>query len=351
MLQHNASERDAQSGVLRKHNLQDVAPAVSKPYRVLITDRAWPDSSIEREILANVGAEVVEAPDGEEATLIDLARDANAIGTCWAHVTEGVIQSAARCHIVARFGIGLDNIDVETATKLGIPVTNVPDYCVSEVSDHALALILACARNIAFFHARTKAGEYRLAAARPMKRLAGATLGLVGFGRIARALFPKARAIGLNVLAFSPHADDRGTGCRMVSLDELLAESDFVSLHLPLTDSTHHLFADREFQQMRPTAYLINTARGGLIDQAALERALESGRIAGAALDVFDPEPPDLSQPLFWDERVIVTPHSAFVSAESLHELRTRASRQIAEALQGGRPENVVNPQVYDRVT
>jgi D-3-phosphoglycerate dehydrogenase / 2-oxoglutarate reductase len=322
---------------------------MSRQFRVLITDRAWPDCAIEREILGRVGAEVVESPNGDEATLVALARDVDAIGTCWAPVTEKVIRSSPRCRLVARFGIGLDNISVETATELGIPVSNVPDYCVSEVSDHALALILACARNIAFFHARTKSGEYRLGAAPIMKRLAGATLGLVGFGRIARALLPKARAIGFHVVAHSQHADDRGTGCPMLSLDDLLVRSDFVSLHVPLTDSTHHLMGDRQFQRMKPTAFLVNTSRGGLIDQAALGRAILSGRLAGAGLDVFEPEPPDLSQPLFRDERVIVTPHAAFTSAESLQDLRTRAAHQLAEALQGRRPENVVNPQVYDR--
>jgi D-3-phosphoglycerate dehydrogenase len=322
---------------------------MSREFRVLMTDRAWPDCSIEREILSRVGAELVEAPNGEEATLIALARESDAIGTNWAHVTEIVIRAVPRCRIVARFGIGLDNICVKTATELGIPVTNVPDYCVSEVSDHALALILACARNIAFFHLRTKAGEYDLSAGPPMRRLKGATLGLVGFGRIAQALFPKARAIGFNVIAHSTHFDNHGTGCPMVPLDELLRRSDFISLHAPLTDATHGLFGEAQFEQMKPTTFLINTSRGGLIDHAALWRAISSGRLAGAGLDVFDPEPPDLSHPLFRDERVIVTPHAAFTSEESLQDLRTRAAHQIAEALQGRRPENVINPEVYDR--
>lgn len=321
------------------------------PFRVLITDRAWPDCRVEREILGAIGAEVIEAPNGGEATLTELARDADAIGTCWANVTEAVIRAAPRCRIVSRLGIGLDNISVATATELCIPVTNVPDYCVSEVSDHALALILACGRNIAFFHLRTKAGEYRLAAARPVKRLAGATLGIVGFGHTGQALAPKARAIGLRIVVYSRSSDDRGTGCAMRTLDELLTESDFVSLHLPLTETTHGLLGARQFERMKPSAYVVNTSRGGLIDHAALWQAISSGQIAGAALDVFDPEPPDLSQPLFRDERVIVTPHSAFLSEESLRELRARAAHQIAQALQGVRPENVVNPQVYDRTT
>ncbi len=322
---------------------------MSREFRVLITDRAWPDCSIERRILDPVGARLVEAPNGDETTLVELARECDAIGTNWAQVTEKVLRAVPRCRIVARFGIGLDNICVKTATELGIPVTNVPDYCVSEVSDHALALILACARNVAFFDRRTKAGEYKLSAGAPMRRLEGATLGLVGFGRIAQALWSKAQAIGFDVIAHSQHSESHGTGCPMVPLDELLSRSDFISLHAPLTDSTRHLFDDQKFEQMKPTAFLINTSRGGLIDHAALWRAISSGRLAGAGLDVFDPEPPDLSLPLFRDERVIVTPHAAFTSEESLQDLRTRAARQIAEALQGRRPENVINPEAYAR--
>jgi D-3-phosphoglycerate dehydrogenase / 2-oxoglutarate reductase len=324
---------------------------MSPPFRVLITDRAWPDCSIERDVLKSVGAEVVEAPRTDEQTLISLARDADAIGTNWAPVTANVIRAATRCKTVARFGIGLDNISVPTATGLGIPVTNVPDYCVSEVSDHALALLLAAARNVAFFHTRTKAGEYQLSAGAPMRRLSEMTLGLIGFGHIARALFPKARALGMTVIANTRQLDDCGTGCTMVPLDELLVRSDFVSLHAPLTDSTHHMISGPQLARMKSTAWLINTSRGGLIDNAALEAALAAGRIGGAALDVFEPEPPDLSDALYKNERVIVTPHAAFVSAESLHELRLRASRQIADALEGKRPANVVNPEVYARTT
>jgi D-3-phosphoglycerate dehydrogenase len=324
---------------------------MSPPFRVLITDRAWPDCSIERDVLKSVGAEVVEAPRTDEQTLISLARDADAIGTNWAPVTANVIRAATRCKTVARFGIGLDNISVPTATGLGIPVTNVPDYCVSEVSDHALALLLAAARNVAFFHTRTKAGEYQLSAGPPMRRLSGMTLGLIGFGHIARALFPKARALGMTVIANTRRLDDCGTGCTMVPLDELLVRSDFVSLHAPLTDSTRHMISGPQLARMKPTAWLINTSRGGLIDNAALKEALAAGRIGGAALDVFEPEPPDLSDALYKNERVIVTPHAAFVSAESLHELRLRASRQIADALEGKRPANVVNPEVYARTT
>ena len=316
-------------------------------YRVLLTDRAWPDTTIEREILEPAGAELVEATDTDEATLCRLVADAHAIAANWAPLTEAVVRAARQCRVICRTGIGLDNIAVATATELKIPVTNVPDYCVGEVTDHALALLLACARNIAFFHGRTKQGEYRPQGARLMPRLAGKRLGLVGLGHIGRNLAGKAQGLGIEVIAHTLSGNDYGRGCRMVSLDELLAESDFVSLHAPLTAATRQLLALPQFEKMKRSAYLINTARGGLIDHADLWTALERNLIAGAALDVFDPEPPDLSSPLMQDERVIVTPHAAFVSHESLIELRSRVARQIVEVLAGRRPECVVNPEVY----
>ncbi|MEI8019840.1 MAG: C-terminal binding protein [Schlesneria sp.] len=313
-------------------------------FRVLMTDRAWPDTEIETAILRAADAELIEAPATDEATLVRLAADVDAIATTWARVTYVVIRSSPRCRIISRFGIGLDNIAVLTATELGIPVTNCPDYCVSEVSDHALGLILACARRIGFFHWRTKRGEYNLGASTTMRRLSGQTVGLVGLGRIARELVPKLRALGLNVLANTPSGSDYATGCRMVALPELLEHSDFVSLHAPLGAEARHLINAERLSLMKPTAYLINTSRGGLVDPNALWEAIQKNQIAGAALDVFEPEPPNLSDPLYCDERVIVTPHAAFVSAESLISMRTQAIEQVVQALRGERPNNVVNP-------
>jgi D-3-phosphoglycerate dehydrogenase / 2-oxoglutarate reductase len=312
-------------------------------FRVLQTDRAWPDAKVERDILGPIGAELIEAPDTDEATLASLAADCDAILTNWAQVTPAVIRAAKRCRIICRTGIGLDNIAVSVATELRIPVTNIPDYCVGEVADHALALLLSCARNISYFDARTKQGEYDLQAAPPMRRLHGLTLGLIGLGRIGANLFPKARALGLNVVAHTSSGNDHGTGCRMISFDELLATADFISLHAPLTDATHRMFRLAQFEKMKRRAFLINTSRGGLIDHDDLWTALQQKLIAGAALDVFDPEPPDLAAPLFRDERVIVTPHAAFVSEESLIELRSRVARQVVAILEGRRPECIVN--------
>ncbi|HBH51827.1 MAG TPA: C-terminal binding protein [Planctomycetaceae bacterium] len=316
-------------------------------WRVLVTDRAWPDLAIEREILEPLGVDLHDAPGITEAILSESAAEADAIICNWAPVTARVVESAVRCRVICRSGIGLDNIAIPTASQRGIPVTNVPDYCVGEVADHTLALLLACARRVGFFHLRTKQGEYRLQAAPPPERLAGKTLGLVGLGRIGAAVAQRARAFGMTILGHTSSRRDHGVGCPVVPLPELLQQSDYVSLHLPATAATRHLFSQTQFEQMRSHAWLLNTSRGALVDEAALWQALQQNRLAGAALDVFDPEPPDLSQPLFRDERVVVTPHAAFVSPESLVELRTRVARQVAAVLRGERPENVVNPQVF----
>ena len=312
-------------------------------FRVLFTDLPWGNQEIEHEILKTIDAEPVVAPDGGEETLARLAGDVDAITTCWAKVTDKVIAAAPRCRIISRMGIGLDNISIPAATARGIPVTNVPDYCVEEVADHALALLLALARNVTFFHLRTKRGEYDLKAGPPMRRLAGQTLGLFGLGRIGRRVAEKARGLGLEVIAHTSSGSDHGTGCETVSFEELLRRSDFVSVHAPLTPTTRHVFDDGALAQMKPTAVLLNTSRGPLIDPEALHRALAGNRLGGAGLDVFEPEPPDLSHPLYRDERVIVTPHAAFVSEESLAELRTRVAQQIVARLKGGAPENIVN--------
>ncbi len=314
-------------------------------WRVLVTDRAWPDLQLEQAILAPLGIELFEPGGVSEKQLVAAAANADAIVCNWAPVTSRVIEAATNCRVVCRSGIGLDNIDIAAASARGIPVTNVPDYCVTEVADHTLALLLAAARRVGFFHVRTKQGEYRLGAASPPDRLAGKTLGLVGLGRIGAAVAHRARAFGMTILGCTRSGSDAGVGCPVVPLAELLSQSDFVSLHLPATAASRHLVGPQQFAQMRPTAWLINTSRGSLVDEQALWQALQENRLAGAALDVFDPEPPDLTRPLFRDERLILTPHAAFVSPESLVELRTRVARQVAAVLSGNRPENIVNLQ------
>jgi D-3-phosphoglycerate dehydrogenase len=315
-------------------------------FHVFLTDYAWADVEIERRTLAEIDAELVIAPKEKQdaSSLASLAREkrVDAIMTNWAKVPQAVIEASPQCRIVSRLGIGLDNIDVAYCTSRGIPVTNVPDYCLIEVAEHALALILSLSRKVAFYHHETKQGRYQLQSGPTLRRIEGQTLGIVGLGNIGRKLAEKARGLGLQIVATSRKQEPM-LGVEYVSLDELLVRSDYVSLHTPLVPATRHMIGAAQLAQMKPSAYLINTARGGLIDHAALATALQAGLLAGAALDVQDPEPPDLSQPLFHDPRVFITPHAAFVSEESLTNLRSRVARQVATRLSGGVPENVVN--------
>lgn len=313
--------------------------------RVLLTDIAWPDDTVEREVLAAVGAELTLSPAADEATLAALAMDVDAIMTTWARVTSRVIDAAPRLRIVARLGIGLDNIDVQHATRRRVLVTNVPDYCQVEVAEHTLALILALGRNVGLYHLATKQGRYERDIEPPLRRLAGQTLGLVGCGGIGQAVAVRALALGMNVLAWTRGKRPLPAGCRRAELDELLATSDYVSLHVPATPELHRLLDERRLARVKRGAFLVNTSRGALVDEAALADAIERGHIAGAALDVQDREPPDLEGALFRDARVIVTPHAAFASRESVAELRRRAALQVADVLCGRVPPNVVNPQ------
>jgi D-3-phosphoglycerate dehydrogenase len=311
----------------------------------LYTDYPWADIDLERSILAEVGCDIVASPDNKEENLIRLAPGKDTILTCWAPVTARVIDAADRCRHIARTGIGLDNIDVRRATERGILVTNVPDYCVNEVAEHSLALIFALARNIAGYHLATKQGQYDLVAGLPAERISGKTLGIIGLGQIGKILAERAQAVGMNVVGTN-RSQQTPPGVRWLPLDELLAVSDYVSVQAPLTPETRHLINRDALAGMKPTAYLINTSRGGLVDHAALADALAAGRLSGAALDVQDPEPPDLSKPPYNDPRVIVTPHVAFYSTQATEELRTRVARQAAAFLRGQRPENMINPQV-----
>jgi D-3-phosphoglycerate dehydrogenase len=319
-------------------------------FHVLITDYAWPDVEIERKTLADVDAELIVAEKSQQDAvgLAALAQrhQVDAIMTNWAKVPREVIAASAKCRIVSRLGIGLDNIDVAYCSEQGIPVTNIPDYCLIEVAEHALALLLSLSRKVAFYHHETMQGRYQLQAGPKLRRIEGQTLGIVGLGNIGRKLAEKALGLGLKIVATSRSGKNPMPGVEFVPLDDLLAGSDYVSLHTPLTPETKRMIAAPQLAKMKPSAYLINTARGGLIDHAALAAALEEGKLAGAALDVQDPEPPDLSQPPYNHPRVIVTPHAAFVSEESLENLRSRVASQVAVRLTGGVPENVVNRQV-----
>ena len=318
-------------------------------YRVLITDYAWPTLEVEQRILAPLGVELVVAQRGDADELVALAHGVDAILCCWKPLPPAALDVAPNCRIVCRYGIGLDNIPVAHATELGIIVTNVPDFCQEEVADHSLALLYACARRIVTFAQATRSGVWNPQMGRGMPRLRGQVLGLVGYGAIARALASKARGVGLEVMAYTPRlAPDALApwGRATNDLHELLRSSDYVSLHLPLTQETRHLIDAAALAQMKPTAYLINTSRGAVIDEDALLSALRDRRIAGAALDVLGQEPPPSDHPLLTLDNVIVTPHAAFYSEAAIEELTTKAAQQVAQALSGQPPAHIVNPAV-----
>ncbi len=319
-------------------------------WKVLITDHVWPSTDPEKAVLEAGGGEVVVAPNGEEETLIGLARDADAIMTCFAQVTENVVRAAERCKVIGRFGVGVDNIAVSTATELGIAVTYVPDYCVDEVSDHVVALLLAWNRKIVLFDQSVKErGWGSEPLTMRMMRLRGKTIGIVGFGRIGQAVASKARGFGLSILAADPFVDPstvESFGGTLVELSTLLRESDFVSLHAPLSEETRKMIGPDELALMKPEAFLINAARGPLIDEEALYNALLYGAIAGAGVDVMVDNVPSPDHPLFALENIIVTPHVAFFSQESTLELEQRAAAEVVRVMHGVMPDNLVNSAV-----
>src|SRR5262245_38854304 len=318
--------------------------------RVLVTDYAWPSLDIEREILGELGAELVVAESGEPDELVELADGCEAILTNWRRVPPQALDRAPGCLVVSRYGVGVDNIPVDHATELGILVVNVPDFCLQEVSDHAMALVLACARRVARYARETREGTWRLDGP-GLPRLSEQTLGLVGFGNIARALVPKARGFGMRVLAWTPRLEPGAAGDVEVArdLEQLLDESDYVSLHAPALPETTGLIGESQLRAMKPTAYLVNTSRGALVDEDALVRALREGWIAGAAVDVLRQEPPPADHPLLALDNAIVTPHAAFYSDTAIVELQTKAATNVARVLGGTLPATVINPAVRER--
>jgi D-3-phosphoglycerate dehydrogenase / 2-oxoglutarate reductase len=314
---------------------------------VAVTDHVFPDLEQERKLLAEAGHELrfgSNAASGEEVR--EAVDGADAVLNCYAPMPAEVIRELDRCVVIARYGIGLDTIDLDEATAKGIVVTNVPDYCIDEVSDHALALLMSLARGVTNLDRHVRSGSWSPSDARPIHRLRGRTLGLVGFGRIARALAAKAAPLGFRVMATDPFVPDeavRDARAEPVTLDELLAAADVVSIHAPLTADSRHLIGAAELAMMKPGAILINTSRGPLVDLDALRRALAEERLGGAGLDVLEEEPPAADDPLLQRDDVIVTPHAAFYSEESLEELQRKAVTQVIEALAGRTPPYAVN--------
>jgi D-3-phosphoglycerate dehydrogenase len=317
---------------------------------VVVTDHPWPSLDIETEVLRQAGARLVDAQDADPRRLRELTRDAVAIMTCFARVDADMIDNAPRLRVVARTGVGVDNIDVAAATARGIAVTNVPAYCIDEVAEHVIALAMALRRGIAAYDRSVRRGEWSLVAGQPIRRLAGRTFGVLGYGRIGAATARRARALGFRVIAHAPELGARsvdGEGVEGVTLDDLARRSDVISLHAPLTEATRHIVGERFLASMKADAVLINAARGGLVDGDALLRALHAGRIGGAGLDVFEHEPLAADDPLLAAPNTLLTPHVGYYSEDSLRDLARLAAENVAAVLTGGEPASVVNPGVY----
>jgi D-3-phosphoglycerate dehydrogenase len=318
----------------------------NRKQKIIITDCDHPSVEIERKVLNEIKPELVLAHCHTEDEVIEVAHDTDGIINQYAPITRRVIESLKRCKVIARYGVGVDNIDVEAATEHKIIVANVPDYCVDEVSTHAMALILACARGITLLDRKIREKRWDFTLAKPLFRTQGKTLGLFGLGQIARAVAQKASGFGFKVIAYDPYVSKVDSGIGLVEFSQLLSDSDFISIHAPLTKETKYVFGENELKTMKKTAYLINTARGPIVDEKALYNALENRWIAGAALDVMEKEPPDGGSSLLKLDNLIITPHISFYSEESYIELKTKVAEAVLSVLKGELPRAIVNPQV-----
>ncbi len=319
--------------------------------KVVLTDYVWESLDVEKKILAGL-AQLVPLQTKQPAEFLAQAEDCDALLNTYAGpITEDVMARMPKCKIIARYGIGVDTIDLEAATRAGIIVTNNPSYCIEEVAEHTMALLLAAARKVAFYDRLVRRGVWAVPPGKPMFRLAGGTLGLVGFGNIARQVAVRAASFGMRVLYSDPNVEQDQfeiPGIKM-ELYALLRESDFVSMHPPLVPQTRKMFHDEAFSNMKPGAILINCARGPIVDTDALVRALDAGKIAGCALDTTDPEPLPDPHPLRGRENVIINPHVAWYSEQAMVGLQAGAPNEVRRVLAGEWPVNVVNRSVKEK--
>ncbi len=313
--------------------------------------RGMGDFRYEREALDPIGATILEIPAQTDAEFAEAARNADAIIAPGRRITAEIIEGLDRCVVIGLSSVGADTVDVAAATRKGIVVTNVPDVFVEEVADHTMALLLSAARRLKLMAQLMREGNWR--EARPVfndvPRLWGQTVGLISFGNIARAVARRCQPFGLHVIAFDPFVSEltmTAEGVEPVGFMEMLERSDFVSMHAPLNEETRHLMTVEHFAAMKRSAIFVNNGRGPTVDEEALIQALDTGEIAGAALDVFEKEPTTAENPLLHMDNVIVTPHVASATARMMPETRRRTGREIATALLGGWPRSAVNPEV-----
>jgi len=324
-------------------------------YKVVMTLFRYPGLPQNEAEYKRLNAEFLKVPCSTEEEIIEAVREADVAVTAMQPYTRRVIESMEKCRLISVIGIGYEGVDIRAATERGVLVSNVPYYCLDEVADHAMALILACNRRLVRIHQAVREGKWdslekphiRYNIMPGLHRLRGQTLGLIGFGNIARTLVPKARGFGLDIIAYDPYVPRElmmaHFGVEKVGLEELLRRSDFISIHAALTEENRKMLGREQFRMMKPTAYVINTARGGIIDEEALIEALKEGRIAGAALDVTDPEPPTIDNPLLKMDNVILTAHTAQFSEEAIADMRRMVEENIFSVLRGELPPGLIN--------
>jgi D-3-phosphoglycerate dehydrogenase len=304
--------------------------------RVVITDYRFPNVAIEQRIIEAASCELTAFQCKTEEQVIDAARNSDAVLVQFAPITRAVIEQLGHCKIIVRYGVGTDNVDLEAARSGGIIVSNVPNYCIDEVADHTFALAMALARQIPAIDGQLKRNVWSNTPPRPMPASRQMTFVTIGFGRIARAVLERARSCKFNIATCDPYLATNVAlpmGVRNLSMDEALAGADILSLHLPLTEATHHLMNADTLASLKPTSFLINTARGGLVDGIALADALDGGRLAGAGLDVFEQEPLPMDHPLRNCANILLTSHVAWYSEISGSELQRMAAEEVVRAI------------------
>lgn len=315
--------------------------------KVAVTDYTFDSLEVEKRILEPLGCQVAAVQCKTPDELIGLTADADAVISQFAPLTPAVIEEMQKVRVIVRYGIGVDNVDLAAARAKGIPVCNVPDYCINEVADHTLALLLTATRQTATHDAIVKSGQWKLSVPdAALKTLAEMTVGVVGFGRIGRQVVRRLQAFGCEVSVFDPVVEPseiEGAGCRTASLDELLSNSDIVTLHCPSNDKTRRMINAQSLAQMKPGVVFVNVSRGDLVETAALVEALKSGQVSVAALDVCETEPLPADSPLLSLDNVFFTPHIASVSAKSMRTLRESVANTVACAIRGEALPNVVN--------
>ncbi|GIU91736.1 MAG: D-isomer specific 2-hydroxyacid dehydrogenase family protein [Acidimicrobiia bacterium] len=306
-------------------------------FKVVVSDQVFPSVDLERRILAEIDADLVVA-SGTRDEVLEIARDADAILNTYLPFDADAIERLERCKIIARYGIGVDNIDLDAARRKGIVVTNVPDYCVEEVATHTLALILAVARKVVTADRLVRDGEWTIEPLRPLRRLSELTVGLLGYGKIARRVAAALETLGAEMVVYDPYVQPGPDTPRLVDLGELLSSSDILSIHAPLTPETRGMIDREALAKMKPGSYLVNTSRGPLVVLEDLLEALREGRLAGAALDVFENEPVN-PEAIADVPNLIATPHMAYYSEEALEESQRKATTQVVKVLTGQEPD------------